>query len=238
MKKNSLLFLSILLPIICFSQTKIHLSNVEEDKYDKETKYNKNKAILDDISNSLNFSGYLQESPVLIPGQVKKLTGGVDFSEVQEELGSNVNIYDPSLKQKLNNKTNDKTSSSIGIFLVLLLILFILIFFVDKYITFNKSNKKHGSPDVFISPIFKDLYIDYPKHKILIKNKYRYKVKFQGESHHFIIDIIYLATKIQITSTHGSYISSERMTTFLCKYNLEEVKEKLFEVLNKQSKFQ
>ena len=69
--------------------------------------------------------------------------------------------------------------------------------------------------------------LDYPLHEVLIDDNYRYKIRFQGASHHFILDVIYLVNKVQVTSTHGSAISNSRMSSFLSDYNPEEIKEKL-----------
>ncbi len=47
----------------------------------------------------------LRGAPSLMPGEVKKITGGVDFERVKETLGTdNVNVFDSDIQKRLGEE--------------------------------------------------------------------------------------------------------------------------------------
>tara|TARA_R110002126_G_scaffold47605_5_gene133378 strand:- start:20671 stop:25809 length:5139 start_codon:yes stop_codon:yes gene_type:complete len=67
-------------------------------------KYGDRSANMDAINKRLANKSHISESEVLTPGQVKRITGGVDFSKVQETLGSNVNILADDIQTQLGEE--------------------------------------------------------------------------------------------------------------------------------------
>ena len=57
--------------------------------------------LAEEYAKNVSRKSIIKTSPSLLPGEVKEMTGGVDFEKVAEKLGGQVNIFSGDLPYKL-----------------------------------------------------------------------------------------------------------------------------------------
>lgn len=74
-------------------------------KKNNSTELGLNEDLMNEWLQRTSRRSHIQESPTLLPGQVKAVTGGTDFGRLEETLqSSNINIFDNTLQEQLGER--------------------------------------------------------------------------------------------------------------------------------------
>jgi hypothetical protein len=63
-----------------------------------------NKKLAEEFANRVSRKQYIKETPIMLPGQVKSFTGGIDYGRVKKELGPGTNIFHKGLQRRLGEE--------------------------------------------------------------------------------------------------------------------------------------